>query len=271
MELSALFAVKLSLIGLSAGFIAGLLGMGGGIIIVPFLFWTFLSEGVDESLAIHVAIGTSLGVVIFSSLSGALAHYRRGNVAWQKSVRLAATGVPGSILGAVTASSLSAGIMRVAFGILLTIVAARMFIEKDVVAKGLREDAWIFYVIGLAMGFASSLFGIGGGVVAVPMMVAVCGLPVLSAVGNSIAAIFFLSVAGTATYAVLNPPHDVTLPMTIGYINVPAWLSIAAFAMIAANLGARVATAMHGARLRRVFAVVLALVGLKMISGVSLV
>jgi uncharacterized membrane protein YfcA len=259
----ALFA----LLGSLAGFLAGLLGIGGGIIFVPLFLWTFQLAGFAPEILVHTAFGTSLGIIILTAASSTFGHRKRGNVDWHHVVFLAIGGLVGAVAGAWLATLLTGPWLKTLFGIMQIMVAANLlFFRPRLPPERSGPVAPVaLMAVGLAGGLFSAFFGVGGGVVAVPLMVIVLGFPMQLAVGNSSALIVVSSVAGTFSYLALgwNMPH--LPPYSVGYVNFLVMLLVAPFTIGMARVGVRVAAHTSHDKLVKVFAIVLVVIGLRMV------
>ena len=181
------YFIGLALIGIFAGFASGLLGVGGGFLIVPLQYFLLEHIGVEPDLAMLIALGTSLAIIIPTSLSGAYRHTRTMDNIVKPGIQLGLFGIVGGAIGGFVASSLSSDILKIIFGCLLLFVAIKniLDINKE------REDARIPFnivtsgVIGLLVGFASGLLGIGGGVFLIVILTALLGFSLIEAIGTS--------------------------------------------------------------------------------------
>ncbi len=259
----ALFVV----LGSFAGFLAGLLGIGGGIILVPLFLWAFALAGFDESIIVHAAFATSLAIIVPTALSSTLGHRRRGNVDWRQVFRLCLGGLAGSIIGASVAAGLSGIWLKTLFGTMQIVVAAHMLRRPRYLPPERTEPvpSRHLVLVGLAGGTFSAFFGVGGGVVAVPLMIIVLQMPIHLAIGNSSALIVVSAFFGALSYTVHGWNHPDLAPFSLGYVNVLVAFLVAPFAMLNARLGVRVAARLHHDKLSKIFALVLILVGLRMI------
>lgn len=254
------------LCGLLAGLSAGLLGVGGGIVIVPFMVWQLPREGVPDRWVMLIAVATSLAVIVVTSLSSAYAHHRRGAIRWEAAQRLVPGILMGSLAGAVAAEHLPTPLFKVLFGLFLMMVAWRMTLHLPLPARPetsswARGDAWI--LAGMLIGFASSVLGIGGGTLSVPYLLK-RGLSIRDAVATSSVGGFPIAVAGTVTYLAMGW-REPGLPVSnAGYVSVPAFLAIAALSVPSAPLGAWLAHRLPSGRIRAAFAMLLAVVGLRL-------
>ncbi len=253
-------------LGSFAGFLAGLLGIGGGIILVPLFIWAFTAAGFPPDLIVHAAFGTSLAVILPTSFSSTLGHRKKGNVEGRQVLYLAIGGILGAIIGASLAAGLSGDWLKALFGLMLIGVGLRMFLSRSYLPPE-RDDQvpiWQLGTVGLAGGAFSAFFGVGGGVIAVPLMVIFLRLPIHLAVGNSSALIVVSSFAGALSYVGHGWGFPGLPPFSLGYVNCFVAALVAPLTILAARLGVRVAVHVSHANLVKVFAMVLILVGARM-------
>jgi uncharacterized membrane protein YfcA len=251
-------------VGAVAGVLAGLLGIGGGLVIVPMLVFCFTWQAIPQESIMHIALGTSMASIMFTSVSSFMAHHRRGAVRWIVVRRIVPGILVGTFLGTILASRMSTGALKVFFGIFLYYVASQMLWDrKPRPSRDLPGNAGMFGV-GNIIGVVSSLVGIGGGTLSVPFMMW-CNIPVHHAIGTSAAIGFPIAIAGTAGY-ILNGWSVPALPLhSIGFIYLPSLVGIVAASVITAPLGVRLAHSFPVGRLKRVFAVLLLVVGTRML------
>ena len=246
----------LLLLGAGTGFLAGLLGIGGGMIMVPFVTMLLERRGFAPEMVIKVAIATSLTTILFTSLSSVRAHHRRGGVLWRVAAVLAPGIVVGSFAGAQIAGVLRGSLLAGFFGVFIGWAATRMLrpakrATVGAAAAELPGRAGMFGV-GAVIGVFSALLGAGGAFLTVPFLTG-RGVRPQSAVGTSAACGFPIALAGTLGY-VLAGLH-VELPAgTVGYVYVPALVTIAAASVVTAPLGARAAHALPTEAMKKVFA-----------------
>jgi uncharacterized membrane protein YfcA len=252
--------------GSVAGLIAGLLGVGGGIVVVPILFFLFTSQGFAPEHIMQMALGTSLGSIMFTSVSSFRAHHRRGAVHWDIVRRITPGILIGTFSGTYVAALLSTMFLKVFFALFLYYVSIQMLLNlKPQPARQLPGRAGMFGMGGV-IGVVSSLVGIGGGSLSVPFM-SWCNVPVHHAIGTSAAIGFPIAVAGTLGY-IVNGIGVPGLPeLNLGYLNLPALFGIALFSMLTAPLGARLAHRLPVVSLKRFFAVFLIITATRMIWG----
>jgi uncharacterized protein len=187
------------LVGAVAGILAGLLGIGGGLVIVPMLVYVFGLLSIPHELSMHLALATSMASIMFTSISSFMAHHRRGAVHWQVVRRITAGILTGTFLGSCIASTLSTGFLKIFFVVFLYFVATQLLLNKK--PKGTRELPGLpgMFAAGNVIGAVSSFVGIGGGSLSVPFMLW-CNIRVHNAIGTSAAIGLPIAIAGTAGY-----------------------------------------------------------------------
>jgi uncharacterized membrane protein YfcA len=261
-ELLPLIAI-LAVSGVLAGFVAGLLGVGGGIVTVPVLEYSLRFAGVPEEYRMHVAVATSLAAIIPTSISSARTHHARGAVDWALAKSWGVAVVLGAALGSVLASRAPVSVLAGVFGSVALLIAARMLLLDHLrVARDVPRGAG-GALLAACIGGVSSVMGIGGGTLTVPTL-NLCGYPIHRAVGTAAFFGIFISIPGTAGYLLARPP--VELPWaTVGFVSLVGLAIIAPGSMLTAALGARVAHSLSRRRLSQAFGVFLLLVGCRMV------
>ena len=256
MNLDPLLVLQLLILGCATGFLAGLLGIGGGMVLVPLLTLILTAQGFSSTSIIKIAVATSLATICFTSLSSVRAHHRRGMVRWDV-VKLLAPGiVVGSLIGPMLAKQMSAQLMTLLFAVFVTFSATQMFIDKK--PKPTRQlplGVGMFGAGGL-IGILSALVGAGGGFVSVPFMTW-CNVKIHNAVATSAALGFPIALAGTVGYIIAGWNLTAQPPGTFGFIYVPALVVISVASVVTAPLGARAAHALDVKQLKRAFAAML--------------
>ena len=257
----------LLLFGAIAGFLAGLLGIGGGVILVPLFLWLFPLAGLPAEIIVHTAFGTSLAIIIPTAISSTYGHRKRGNVRWHQVSYLALGGVAGALLGSALAAELSGPVLKSCFGLMQIVIGLKLlFYHPRLPPEYEREPgSWPFAAVGFAGGCFSAFFGVGGGIVAVPLMLILLRMPIHLAVGNSSALIVVSSIAGALGYIWHGLQAGVNLPWNLGYVNQLVALIVAPLSILFARFGVRIATRASQDKLLKAFAVLLVLVGLKML------
>ncbi len=254
--------------GAVVGFAAALLGVGGGFILVPVMYWAMAGAGVAEDVALRTAFGTSLLVIIPTVLSSTWRHHKKGAVVWRVALILGGCGAIGALAGSTLAAYLPGEALRVGFGVFILVVSARMLV--GIRAEGVITD-WTLsprllplIALGLSMGIISGLTGLGGGALMVPALVLLFRFPMLRAVATSSAAIIFTAPGGIIGYIVHGLGVPGRLPYSIGYVNLAVFLALVALSVPMAQLGARTAHAIDARKLRLLFVVLMVYVGLRM-------
>jgi uncharacterized membrane protein YfcA len=252
--------------GAAAGMMAGLLGVGGGIIIVPVLVFLFTLHGMAPDVITHLAIGTSLATIVVTSLSSIRAHQRRGVIMWPVFLRITPGIVLGALLGAVVADALSSDTLRRVFGAFAVTVALQMGLAGRPAAHRELPGTAGLLAVGTCIGGISSLVGIGGGSLSVPFM-SFCNVAMRTAVATSAAIGLPIAIAGAAGFVVTGWGHPGLPAWATGYVYWPGFLGIVLASALVAPLGARLAHSLPTHTLQRIFALFLAVVGLKMLIG----
>lgn len=257
MMLEPLLILELALLGIGTGFLAGLLGIGGGMLMVPFITIILNHRGVSTDLAFKMAIATSMATIIFTSMSSVRAHHRLGAVRWDLVKRLAPGIVAGSILGSLGVFALLKGsYLAIFFGLFVSFSATQMFLDKKPKATREMPGTGGQLAAGGFIGFMSGLVGAGGGFISVPFMTG-RNVPIRNAVATSAALGFPIALSNGLGY-VLSGQAVQNLPAgSFGYIWLPALGVIAACSVLTAPLGAKTAHGIPMSKLRRVFASIL--------------
>jgi uncharacterized membrane protein YfcA len=252
-------------LGVGVGFMAGLLGVGGGMMMVPVMSWVLQQQGVEAGMALKMAIATSMATIVFTSLSSVLAHHRLGTVRWAIAARMA----PGMMLGGLVGgggafAALKGQGLALIFAAFIGTMAVRMFNPQT--AKPARElpAAWAQSGVGAAIGFASALLGAGGAFLSVPFMTR-CNVPPRQAVGTSAALGLPIALSSTLGYVLGGWQLAPALPGAFGYLYVPGLVVVAGASMSLAPLGARTAGSLHTDQLQRLFAVLLLILAASML------
>lgn len=251
-------------LGVVSGLLAGLFGIGGGLVIVPVLvsLLSFQQTIASEQVMI-VAIATSLATIIFTSLSSVLAHHRRGNVLWYKVSRLTPTIILGAAVGALVADKIAGDGLRFIFISYLIYSGLQMALQFKPSVGSIREIKFLDYGAGGFIGLLSSILGIGGGSLTVPFLVS-CRVPMKNAVAVSSACGLPIAVAATLSYIFLGLQQADLPEWSFGYIYLPAFLGVVLCSVLTAPLGARLANSLPAAQLKRYFSIMLFIMAAKM-------
>jgi uncharacterized membrane protein YfcA len=257
--------VELAVLGIGTGFLAGLLGIGGGMVMVPFLTIILSARGVPADLTVKMAIATSMATIIFTSISSVRAHHKRGAVRWDLVKRLA----PGIVIGSLVSSLgvfalLKGSVLAIVFGLFVGFSATQMFLDKKPKPTRQIPGAAGTVTAGGVIGFISGLVGAGGGFISVPFMTW-CNVAIHNAVATSAALGFPIAVANVAGYVISGMRVENLPPASFGYIWLPGLVVIALCSVFTAPLGARAAHALPVAKLKRTFASVLYLLAAYML------
>jgi uncharacterized membrane protein YfcA len=263
------FVVALLALGAATGFLAGLLGIGGGMLLVPFLTLLFTVRAFPEEHLVHMAIATSLATILFTSASSVRAHHKRGAVLWPV-VKVLAPGIlVGSLIGAQIAGRLPTVFIAMFFAVFVGFSALQMLRDKKPKPSRELPKPLGMFGVGNGIGFISSLVGAGGGFISIPFMVW-SNVKIHNAVATSAALGFPIAAAGTIGYIIAGMSQHSLPPGTIGFVYVPALFAVAGGSVVTAPLGARVAHALDTTRLKRVFALLLfALAGYMLYRGIK--
>ncbi|MDB5873461.1 MAG: hypothetical protein JWQ07_2903 [Ramlibacter sp.] len=248
--------LELALLGMATGFLAGLLGIGGGMLMVPFITFILTSKGFPPEYTVKMAVATSLATICFTSLSSVRAHQRRGAVLWPI-VRVLAPGIVlGSLLGAQLAVALPGKVLGVLFAIFVAFSATQMFLNRKPQPSRTLPGRLATFGVGGLIGLLSSLVGAGGAFVSVPFMTW-CNVKIHDAVGTSAALGFPIALAGTLGYIWAGQGLPQMPPGSVGYLYLPGLVVVSLASMAMAPVGARTAHRMDIQPLKKVFALVL--------------
>ena len=253
--------------GVVGGLLAGLLGVGGGIVIVPVLYHLFTFLGVDEAVRMHVAVGTSLATIIPTSIISARSHFKRGSLNMELLKQLIPGVVVGVIGGVILSGFMSGGVLTAVFAVVALVVALNMAFKKDgfAVSDQLPNKTGTG-IIGFFIGGISTLMGIGGGTLSVPVLSAY-KTPMHTAVGTGAALGLVISLPGAIGFLVNGLGVENRPPFSLGYVNLIGLFLIIPATMLMAPVGARLAHAINANRLRQVFALFLFITSLRMFYG----
>ncbi|KQV54091.1 MULTISPECIES: sulfite exporter TauE/SafE family protein [unclassified Duganella] len=246
----------LLLMGAGGGYAAGLLGIGGGMVLVPFITMIFTAKGFPPALVVHMAIATSLATIMFTSMSSVRAHHRHGAVQWRIVALLAPGIVIGSWIGPWIGKQMNTSALSLLFALFVAFSAAQMLRNKKPSAGRELPGTAGMFAAGGAIGTMAGLVGAGGGFISVPFM-AWCNVRIHQAVATSAALGFPIALSGTLSNIYYGWSEPGLPQHSLGFVYLPALAVIVAASVIMAPLGARMAHKMDVAALKRVFAVVL--------------
>ncbi len=250
--------------GVFGGVLAGLLGVGGGIVIVPSLYFALSLTGGDTALTMKVAVGTSLATIVFTSLSSSWGHYRRGTLDTALLKKWVPAVLIGVIIGSVLGGLVSGYILLAVFGLVAGFVALDMIIRTPGESDEVRIfPAWIWAITGVFAGGLSAMMGIGGGTICVPVLSAL-GYDIRRAVGTSAAIGFVIGLPGALIYAWTGLGETGLPPFSLGYVNLLAAAVIIPMSTTFAQVGVRIAHSIPKRALRLAFSCFLMLTSIRM-------
>jgi len=253
-------------VGAMAGFLAGLLGVGGGLIIVPSLIFLFSSQHFPQTHLLHLALGTSLASIMFTSVSSLRAHHAHGAVNWKIVRRIAPGIVIGTLLGSGLAALLSSSVLALFFAVFVSFAATQILLDiKPKPSRQLPGRAGTF-LVGIIIGIIFSLVGGGGAILSVPFML-YCNIKTHDAIGTSAAIGFPIAISGAAGYILTGLAQENLPPLSLGFIYLPALLGLMVTSVFTAPFGAKLTHRMPVERLKKIFAVFLYIIAAKMLIG----
>lgn len=263
-NLSTLLALVAT--GVFAGILAGLLGVGGGIVIVPVLFFLFQSFGVSPETAMLVATATSLATIVPTSISSIRAHNKKGNVDFDLLKRWALFILFGVLLGSFTVTRIDGTIITLMFGVIATLSALNMLFRtgKSALYQQLPNKAGQT-VMGTSIGFFSAMVGIGGGTISVPLLT-LFNYPAHKAVGTAAAIGLIISLPAALTMLIFGSTPVDAPSGTFGLVNLIGLVCIVPLTVLFAPVGASLAAKLDGAKLKKIFAIVLLFTGVRMLA-----
>ena len=257
--------MALIVIGILVGFSSGLLGIGGGFLMVPLQYFLLTSIGLDPDLALRISIGTSLAIIVPTTLSGAYTHQHNLKNILLPGVLLGIFGMIGGILGGIVSSHLPVDILEIILGIALIFVAITMFIDRENrLSKESKLSIYKGVFFGIFVGFFSGLLGIGGGIVLIPILVFLLGFSMRKAVGISSIFISLTAIGGVATYIATGWGIN-TIVFSLGYVNLIHLGVIAMFSIPTAHFSSKLVYKMPEKRLKQIFAIVLMYLGINLL------
>ena len=255
-----------ALVGVAAGFFGGLFGLGGGIIVVPALYFLFKAAAFHPEVMMNMAVGTSLATAVFTATTSTWAHHRHGAVQWPV-VQLLAPGIlAGGLLGAFVAGGIPSSGLRVFFGLFEIAVAWQLLRDWRPKPSRRLPSLAVMVAVGVLFGALSAVLGIGGGTLTVPFLFW-CNTSMRESVATSAAVGLPITIAGAVGHVLVGWGQAGLPPGSTGHLYWPALAAIAATSIFAAPLGAKLAHTLPVITLKRAFAVVVAVVGVRMLWG----
>lgn len=252
------------ILGAITGFLAGLFGVGGGLVLVPVLLMLFDAQHFNSEHTLHLALGTSMATIIFTSLSSMRKHHQHGAVNWQVVRRITPGILLGTAIGALTASAIPAKGLGIFFASFVYFIAAQILLGRDPHPSRQLPGPAGMTLAGTFTGWISSLVSIGGGAIVVPFLIW-CNVPIRHAIGTASAIGFPIAVGGTIGYISVGWATQGLPDVHLGYVHLPALLGVAIATMFTAPLGAKAAHRMKVELLRKLFAVMLIVLATKLL------
>lgn len=251
--------------GVGVGFASGLLGVGGGFIMTPVQYWLFTDMGLPTDIALKMAFGTSLLVILPTVASGAWRHHKKGAVRWKTAIIMGICGFMAAFGGATLATYLSGTVLKIIFGVVVLASGTRMLISRPLESEQEpKNNPWLWAAWAIPIGLVTGMTGLGGGVVAVPVMVLALKFKMHDAIATSLAMIIFTSAGGVVGY-IINGLGVPDLPAySVGYVNLSTWFLLAVTSIGMAQVGAIAAHKLPARQLRWIFIVLQFYVALRM-------
>ena len=262
------YFMGLLITGVIGGLIAGLFGVGGGIVIVPILFWIFTSLSFPNEILMHMAIGSSLATIIPTSISSARAHYHRGSIEINIIKKWAPGIFLGAIIGGLSGKYFSVNELKYLFASIAFLVALNMFFKEPLrLGNNFPKSRLLNIIMSSLIGLVSSLMGVGAGTLGVPALVAL-SVPIHKAIGTAAALGLFIAVPATLglAFSGFNIPNRP--PMSIGYVNLIAFFIMFPLTVFFAPVGVKLAHRINQRALKSIFGVFLIITSIKMLSSI---
>lgn len=256
-----------SMVGVFVGTLAGLFGIGGGLITVPITFYVLQSIGVEHETAILMAIKSSLAIIIFTSTFSVYSHNKISPVAWKIVRQLGPGVIAGTVLGSLLAVYLPAIALEIIFTIYATLVSLKMWFGFSVEPSQDKEpSATLNYVVGGIIGIKSAILGIGGGTISIPYL-SWQGVPIHKAVGVSASIGFIIAVSGTITGLMQSTAKYTPPPHSLGFIYLPALIGVASTGLIFTKVGSKLSYKLPQKKMQKAFGAFLFIIALKSLSN----
>tara|TARA_B100001093_G_scaffold129133_2_gene121705 strand:+ start:20869 stop:21699 length:831 start_codon:yes stop_codon:yes gene_type:complete len=262
------YFIGLLITGVIGGLIAGLFGVGGGIVIVPILFWIFTSLNFPNEILMHMAIGSSLATIIPTSISSAIAHYHRGSIEIDIIKKWAPGIFLGAIIGGLSGKYFSVNELKYLFASIAFLVALNMFFKEPLrLGNNFPKSRLLNIIMSSLIGLVSSLMGVGAGTLGVPALVAL-SVPIHKAIGTAAALGLFIAVPATLglAFSGFNIPNRP--PMSIGYVNLIAFFIMFPLTVFFAPVGVKLAHRINQRALKSIFGIFLIITSIKMLSSI---
>jgi len=264
--LATVHIIILLVTGAGVGFAGGLLGLGGAFIMTPVQYGIYTAMGIPSDVAIKVAFGTSLLVVLPTVASGAWRYSKKGAVWWKAAIVMGGCGLIAAFGGATLAAYLPGAALKIAFGAVVLAGGIRMLTARlPETEHEPRDNPWLWIAWAIPIGIIAGVMGIGGGILVVPILVLTIRVKMHNAAATSLAIMIFTSIGGVAGY-IINGLGVPNLPAySIGYVNLPTWFLLAVSSVGMAQVGAVTAHRLPAKQLKYIFIAVMFYMGLKML------
>ena len=245
------------------GFVAGLFGIGGGLITVPFLYYIFNSLGIDPQYTMHLAVGTSFAIIIPTSTVSVLTHHKFKSVDFDIVKSYGVYVISGVIIGTIFASSLKTKSLVLFFSIVVLLLSIYLILlkekEKDVI---MNIKLHLKIILGFIVGFISAPMGIGGAIMNVPIL-KFFGYSINKAIGSAAAIGFLIALFGAVGFLITGSYLKTNLPLSIGFLNVPAFLTFIPITTFMARIGARTVHRIDKKKITKIFGIFLFIIAIK--------
>ncbi len=253
----------MALTAIPVGFVAGLFGIGGGLITVPFLYYIFGSLGIDQQYTMHLAVGTSFAIIIPTSIVSVLTHHKFKAVDFNIVKNYGIFVISGVIAGTVFAASLKTKSLVLFFSIIILFLAIYLIILKEKEKNLIIEmKLYLKIILGFVVGFISAPMGIGGAVMNVPIL-KFFGYPITKAIGSSAAIGFLIALFGAIGFLISGNYLESNLPLSVGFLNIPAFLIFIPITTFMARIGARTVHKIDKNKISRYLGIFLLLIATK--------
>jgi uncharacterized membrane protein YfcA len=263
--------IILLITGAVAGFAGGLMGVGGGFIMAPVQYFVYTAMGVSPDIAIKMAFGTNLLVILPTALSATWGHHRNKTVRWRSAIIMGCCSMIGGFIGSTIANYLPGQALKIIFSVLVILSAVRMIIATPVQIEGQpRENTWLLIAWAFPIGIVTGMLGIGGGIIVVPVMTLALKFSWRNAVATSMAMMIFTSLGGVIGY-IINGWDAVGVPApSLGYVNLQSWFLLVVTSIVFAQLGAIASRHIPIKPVRYIFIALMLYTSLKMLGVFTL-
>jgi len=265
MEFFIVIIIILLLCGLVAGFLAGLFGIGGGVVMVPVMFFLLNDLGYGDN-AMAIAVATSAAVILPTAVAGAIKNFSGKQITWWPALILGFGGILGSMAGSTLSVLIPSQVHILAFSGFLIFMAVWMMIKqcRYLCAYAVRESDFTLLILGIGVGVASGLFGIGGGVILTPVLTSILGMNIHKSIGISLTAMVLIASGTVVSYIVLGWGVTGLFPFSIGYVNLLFVLVLVLTSIPAVRFGVKTGSTMSEKKLQVLFIGMLILLAIRM-------